>query len=155
MCRPPAPGKRRLARSPASMLRGYNRARMAKRLFRTMKVAEDGRPAVGRSAKMLGVRVDGPHADVDPDSAGRVHPGKGMSVTADDPWSLDLHLLPPEYGGHSKEPLWVILDDRIRAPLAMRPAGRRHHMHVEPRHAMQLVDYERALVDTRPHWSRA
>lgn len=124
------------------------------RLFRTMKLAADGRPAVGRAPKTLGVRVDGPHADVAPDAAGFVGPGRGMSVAADDPYSLLPHLLPPEYGGRAREPLWVIPESRVRSPLAARPAGL-PHMHVEPENLMPLTDYEAALVSTRPDWSRA
>jgi len=124
------------------------------RLCRTMKVAADGRPAPGRAAKTLGVRVDGPHADVHPDAAGRVHPGEGMSVAADDPYPLLPHLLPKPFGGHAREPLWVVADDRIRLPLALREA-RPPHMHVEPHAPMPLPGYERALVATRPDWSRA
>jgi hypothetical protein len=127
---------------------------MPAKLFRTMKVADDGKPAAGRAAKTLGVRIDGPHANVMPDAAGRVHPGRGMSVVADDPYSLLPHLLPTAFGGHAREPLWIIGDDRIRRPLALRPAGL-PHMHVEPHSPMTLADYEGALAGTRGDWSRA
>ncbi len=41
----------------------------------------DGCPLVGKDTKMLGVRVG---VDVRPDQHGRVMPGRGMSVIADD-----------------------------------------------------------------------
>jgi hypothetical protein len=56
------------------------------RLYRTMKAGADGLPTLGRSARSLGVRVDGPHADVRVDQGGCVLPATGgMSVTVDDP----------------------------------------------------------------------
>ena len=50
------------------------------RVFRSMKMADDGLPVVGRSARMLGVRIDGEFIDI-PVTSGRVQAGSGgMSV---------------------------------------------------------------------------
>lgn len=124
---------------------------MPTKLFRTMKVGDGDRPAVGRLPKMLGVRIG---IDVRADAQDRVRPGKGMSVSTD-PYSLLPHLLPKAYGGSADEPLWEIGDDRIGDPLAVRATRRAHHLQVEPQRTMALNDYERALADTRDDWSRS
>ena len=60
---------------------------------------------VESSARGLGVRLG---VDVHPNSDGEVSPGEGMSVAPDDPFLLDTHRRPKEFGGDGRDPLWVI-----------------------------------------------
>ncbi len=120
-------------------------------LYRTMKADADGFPRTGRSAKLLGVRVVGPHADVVPNAAGDVHPGGGMSVVVDDLYSLAPHRLPQVFGGSATDTLWGIPESMIASPLALRPA-RLPHMHVEPLVTMPLPTFEVGLAATRTDW---
>jgi hypothetical protein len=133
------------------------------RVYRSMK-AVGGKPLVGRQPHALGVRVEGEHADVNPDNNDQVHPnGGGMSVAP----SLRLllsHLVPRRLrdivpGARAKDDrfVWSMGDgDFVFAPVApglhLRPDSERHGV-IEPSGSMELTAYEMALVATRDQWS--
>lgn len=125
------------------------------RLYRTMRADADGLPHVGRSARGLGVRLHGPHADVTPDEDGRVHPGAGgMSVTADDPARMPVARRPHWLGhGASEDPLFRLDASTVVAPLTVRLDAGAHAL-IDPGAVMGLDGYERALAATRPGWQR-
>src|SRR5437870_13410912 len=93
------------------------------RLYRSMKEAADGFPAVGPSSRLLGVRPgNAPTPDVlavapsDP-----VLPGQGgMSVVPDDPANLPRHLRPASLGGTGRDPVWYIETDDLGPNLVFR-----------------------------------
>lgn len=125
-----------------------------------MKPDPDGCPAVGRAARMLGVRVPG---DIAPDAEGLVRPNTGgMSVSPGSIWNVPNHRRPMGMGRGSTGPG----GDRIFAigapPLAtarltVRAAPDRPELHafVEPGSPIPLAAYDGALSSTRPDWSCA
>lgn len=121
--------------------------------YRTMARDPDGRPRVGRSATMLGVRIDGEHADVHPDARGDVRPGGGgMSVTIDDREMMPTIRRPRWIGdGASKHPLFVLMAVDVPGSLQVRDGGDAHGF-VEPVEPTPLSRYEDDLTSTRPHW---
>ena len=118
-----------------------------------MRVDPDGQPCLGRSARTLGVRVAGPHGDVRPDDAGRVHPGAGgMSVTVDDPARMPVIRRPYWVGnGTSEDPLFQLEKTHLTSPLGLR-IDRGAHALVEPALPLALETYETSLAETRPRW---
>jgi hypothetical protein len=117
-----------------------------------MKV-DDGRPLLERSARALGVRVEGPDRDVDADAAGNVHPeGGGMSVAPDDPLALQTHRRPPEFGGTGKDPVWEITDEVLPGALLFRRDSPTHGL-IEPGCSMPLGVFEDGLAETRDTWN--
>jgi len=122
-------------------------------LYRTMRADADGRPTVGRSARMLGVRVEGPHADVVLDDAGQVLPGRGgMSVTVDDPAQMAPARRPRWLGhGLSEDRLFALPAPAVGGALTVR-MNRGAHGLVEPTQPRPLVAYEVDLAATRPKW---
>lgn len=123
------------------------------RLYRTMKKAPDGLPMPGRSARMLGVRVEGIHVDVRPDAQGHVLPGQGgMSVTVDDPLQMPVARRARWLArGASEDPLSAIEAMRIVPPLSVRVDAGAHAL-VEPAGPASLATYEADLASTRPGW---
>jgi hypothetical protein len=68
-------------------------------LIRAMRCEADGLPQVGRSARTLGVRVEGPFRDIPVSAGNTVRPGTGgMSVVFDDPNGLPRERLPRSLG---------------------------------------------------------
>jgi hypothetical protein len=122
-------------------------------LYRTMKSGADGRPITGRSARMLGVRVEGPHADVVLDDAGQVLPGRGgMSVTVDDPIQMPPARRPRWLGhGLSEDQLFALPIRAVGGALTVR-IDRGAHGLVEPTQPRPLITYEVDLRATRPNW---
>ncbi|NET08541.1 MAG: hypothetical protein F6K16_28355 [Symploca sp. SIO2B6] len=147
---------------------------MAKLYYRAM-AGENGKPKVGRSARLLGVR---PGIDIDVeqmprdclDSQGFLRPEaernqlfgepvavairntKGMSV------SLSIESLPPfrrpaSFGGTGKDPLWQIDEHKITTELeAVQDSST--HVSIMPRATMLLEKYEAALANTQNHWEK-
>lgn len=123
-----------------------------------MMQAEDGMPAVGASARHLGVRVP---ADISPDDHGFVVPGDGgMSVAPGSAWNLPNHRRPRRLGRGSTGPnadcVYRIeelsLDGRS---LALRPDPKCAAVHafVEPARRAPLGIYIDNLAATRDDWS--
>ena len=121
-------------------------------LFRAMK-ADGASPMVGNTARTLGVRVNGPDADVHPDDQGYIHPGDGgMSVAPDDPLLLANHRRPPEFLGSGHDPVWQIARGDLPHRLEYRSTSATHGQ-VEPQHSMPLDEYQDALGESRTSWS--
>lgn len=147
---------------------------MVKFYYRGM-VDENGKPKIGRSARLLGVRL----GDIDinikrmpvdsldeqgyllPESERKfqgelvdvaiVNTG-GMSV------SLSIEALPAprkptKFGGYGKDPLWQIDDSNITGDLqAVQDSST--HVSISPRVTMLLERYELALTNTQDYWER-
>lgn len=125
---------------------------MADRLYRSMKVAEDGLPELGRSARTLGVR---PQIDIPVDADGMVRGGAGgMSVAPDSPMCLPAHRRPREFAGTGKDAVWELEAGSLGELLRYRedPLMPGEHGFVEPGSPMALERYESALQATRRAW---
>jgi hypothetical protein len=123
-------------------------------LYRGMRTAPDGTPAVGPSARMLGVR---PHVDIPVDPAGYVRPGTGgMSVAPDAPRNLPRHRRPPQYDGTGEDPVWCLQERDLGPNLRYVPDDVLLPIHgvVEPAITMTFTAYQHALEATAPHWAR-
>lgn len=125
--------------------------------FRSMLPAQDGLPAVGRSARSLGVRVP---RDIEPDAEGRVRPNTGgMSVSPASIWNIPHTRRPRGLGRGSTGPaadrVYSINSTSLtRQELELRADPRAPTLHalVEPRAETRLETYEGALASTRPAW---
>lgn len=124
-----------------------------------MKVAADGMPETGRSARSLGIRTprDIP-AGIAPDvlqveDAETVDPGTGgLSVAPESPSHLPPMRRPPEFGGRGKDPVWQIDSSELAdAGLQYRQDSPTHGL-LEPSIPMSLKDFETALERTRDRW---
>ena len=124
------------------------------RLYRTMRADADGLPRVGRGARLLGVRVEGPRIDVSPDDHGCVHTGTGgMSVTVDDPAAMPVSRRPRWLAdGASEDPLFRLEPSRVVEPLSVRVEARAHAV-IEPSVGLTLDAYETSLAATRSFWN--
>ena len=135
-------------------------SRMEEELFRGMVPAEDGKPALGRSAKHLGVRLS---IDIAPDANGDVHPETGgMSVSPGSVLNVPNHRRPRAMGygstGSNLLRIYAIAACRVdRGELSLRldPVRPKKHGFVEPRLAMPASDYENALHGTKEDWRQA
>ncbi|MEE3717558.1 hypothetical protein V2H45_12410 [Tumidithrix elongata RA019] len=147
---------------------------MAKLYYRGM-AEQNGKPKIGRSARLLGVR---PNIDINIeqmpigylDEQGylllesqrvlrgllvtvAIRDNKGMSV------SLSIEGLPAfrkpnQFGGTGKDPLWQIDDSNIIGDLqAVQDSPT--HVSILPRVTMMLQRYEAALASTQIKWERA
>jgi hypothetical protein len=125
---------------------------MASRLYRSMKMAGDGYPASGPTARTLGVR---PGVDIPVDADGVVAGGEGgMSVAPDSPDHLPEHRRPPSFGGTGKDPVWELDLADLGDALAYRedPLMPGVHGFIEPRLPMAFSEFEAALAQTRQAW---
>lgn len=123
-------------------------------LFRSMIEDPDGLPAVGPSARKLGVRPGlsrfgdvSAIADDDMVAPG----GGGMSVAPGDPRYLLPHRRPVSLGGSSPDPIWSIELKDLGADLHFRQSSPTHGV-IEPNHSMTLLDFQAALAGTRSSW---
>ena len=125
--------------------------------YRAMTPHADGLPKIGRSARMLGVRIP---EDIDPDEKGKVRPGiGGMSVAPNSVWNVPNHRRPRGMHmgstGNSEDHMYAIADAAIPVDkLAIRPDPKqpRRHAFVEPATSAELSTYETDLANTRNHW---
>ncbi len=146
---------------------------MAKLYYRGM-ADENGKPKIGRSARLLGIR---PGIDIDIeemdigflDDQGyllaelerefrgeivtvAVRNTKGMSVSVSIE-SLPAFRRPAKFGGIGKDPIWQIDDKNIRGDLqAVQDSPT--HVSILPRVTMSLERYETALANTQNDWER-
>ena len=136
--------------------------------------AKNGKPKVGRSARLLGVR---PGIDIDVaqilqgwlDSQGYLHPEekrrdsgieigiairntKGMSTSISIE-GLPAFRKPCAFGGIGKDPLWQIDDSHIIEDLEAVQDGETH-VSIMPRATMSLERYEAALANTQKYWEK-
>ena len=124
------------------------------RVYRSMKEAQDGLPAVGPSGRLLGVRPgNAATADVlavNPSDI--VPPGTGgMSVAPGDPLFLQRHRRPIALGGIGRDPVWYIETDDLGDELVFRQ-DRPEHGLVEPKCPLTLDEFQQALAKSRSHW---
>ena len=127
--------------------------------YRPMTPDVDGLPVIGRSARMLGVRIP---EDIAPDESGLVEPGTGgMSVAPGSIWNVPNHRLPRgmQRGstGSSGDFAYGIAETAILlVGLTIRsdPAQPQLHAFVEPATAMELSEYEADLESTRMAWMK-
>lgn len=147
---------------------------MVKLYYRGMAEA-NGKPKVGRSARLLGVR---PGIDIDVehmprdwlDEQGYLRPESERNLLSDQPVavairntkgmsvSLSIESLPAfrrpvAFGGTGKDPLWQIDDSKISGDLeAVQDSPT--HISILPRATMLLEKYETALANTRNDWEK-
>mgnify|MGYP001792792103 CR=1 FL=1 len=144
------------------------------RLYYRGMAGKNGKPKVGRSARLLGIR---PGIDIDvahmpqgwldekgylrpeenrDDSGSKVEVAirntKGMST------SLSIEGLPPfrkpaEFGGTGRDPLWQIDESYITDDLEA-VQDSETHVSIMPRTTMLLERYETALANTQDHWQK-
>jgi hypothetical protein len=135
----------------------------------------NGKPKVGRSARLLGVRL-GIDIDIEEisrdwlDDQGYLRPEterkttgelvvvairstKGMSTSLLIE-SLPAFRRPTAFGGMGRDPLWQIEDSKISGDLeAVQDSAT--HVSIMPRVTMLLEKYETALANTQNDWERA
>jgi hypothetical protein len=134
----------------------------------------DGKPKVGRSARLLGVRLG---IDIDVvempkdwlDDRGYLRPEaerkstgplvvvairstKGMSTSLSVE-SLPAFRRPTAFGGMGRDPLWQVEDNQISGDLeAVQDSAT--HVSIMPRVTMLLEKYETALANIQNDWKR-
>lgn len=146
---------------------------MTKLYYRGMAEG-NGKPKVGRSARLLGVRLN---VDVDVvelyrdclDAQGYLLPeaerqstGEVVTVVLRNIKGMSTSLLieslpafrrPAAFGGKGKDPLWQIEDNQISGDLeAVQDSAT--HVSIMPRVTMLLERYETALANTRNDWQK-
>lgn len=135
---------------------------------------DNGKPKLGRSARLLGVRLG---IDIDVvempsdglDTQGYLRPvverqsggvmvlvvlrntkGMSTSITAE---SLPAFRRPPAFGGTGRDPLWQIEESHIGGDLeAVQDSDT--HVSIRPRTTMLLENYEAALAQTQNYWQK-
>jgi hypothetical protein len=134
----------------------------------------NGKPKVGRSARLLGVRL-GIDIDIEEmpkdwlDAQGYLRPeaerkttgelaviairsAKGMSTSLSIE-GLPAFRRPTAFGGSGRDPLWQIDDNKIGGDLeAVQDSAT--HVSIVPRVTMLLGKYETALANTQNDWER-
>jgi len=110
----------------------------------------DGGPMPGPTARTLGVRPGDDLAIVN----GMVSPQTGgMSVAPDQPTNLPAHRRSPQFGGTGKDPVWKLESDGLGKDLVFRQDKAAHGL-IEPAREMSIEDYQQALADLSPRWSK-
>lgn len=146
---------------------------MTKLYYRGM-AEENGKPKVGRSARLLGVRL-GVDINVEGmpkdwlDDQGYLRPEterkstgelvvvamrstKGMSTSLSIE-SLPAFRRPTVFGGMGRDPLWQIEESKISGDLeAVQDSAT--HVSIMPRVTMLLEKYETALASTQNDWGK-
>jgi hypothetical protein len=127
--------------------------------YRTMTPADDGLPRVGRSARMLGVRIP---EDIAPDESQFVWPETGgMSVAPGSMWNLPNHRRPRGMEGGSTGPSGDFVYGIEQTPILSEgltirpdPAVPQLHAFVEPTTHVMVSEYEAALESTSSSWRK-
>jgi len=129
------------------------------KVLRGMRADADSLPMVGESGRYLGARPDLPgqpqDGDIPVSAGGVVEPETGgMSVAPPPVTNLALHRRPREYGGRSKDPVFVLDTGELPEELRYRPDPKApgRHGFIEPSHPMSLEEYQRAIHTTRALW---
>ena len=121
-------------------------------IFRAMKEDCDGKPRVGRSARTLGVRIEGKYSDIPINEKGKVHPKKGgMSVTPNTLERLPVFRLPKSLGGEGRDPVFSFQVVDLPSTLALR-RDKPNHALIEPSKCCLFEEYEQNLHGTREDW---
>jgi hypothetical protein len=127
------------------------------KLYRAMRVEADGLPAVGPTARTLGVRglEAYPYEDIpalhDTDIVSPLV--GGMSVAPGDPIHLPPLRLPVSMGGRGKDPVWQLDTNDLGPDLTFRQ-DKPVHGQIEPAGPMTRADFQSALESTRGKWIR-
>lgn len=114
---------------------------------------DGGKPALGESARKLGVRKG---VDISIDESGNaLHNEKGMSTSPDDPKNLPPHRRPPEFGGTGKDPVWEadsgsLTNDKIE--WCEDNPGK--HGIVRPKKDMPYDEFKSSLEGTQDSWKK-
>ena len=110
-----------------------------------------GKPALGESARKLGVRV-GPDLDV-VDGVAK-HNQKGMSTSPDNPENLPKHRRPKEFGGTGRDPVWEADSSELtNETIEWHQDGPTHGI-VRPTEDMPYDGFKAALEATQDRWSK-
>lgn len=142
------------------------------RLYYRGMVEENGKPKIGRNARLLGVRPgididieqmpscwfdehgyllpekERKYSDVLVDAAIRNTNGMSTSLSIE---SLPEFRKPTKFGGTGKDPLWQIDDSKISGDIeAVQDSPT--HVTIMPTATMLLEKYETALAKTRNDW---
>lgn len=121
------------------------------KLYRGMRPGADGAPKVARSAKDLGVRLEGMTVDVHVTENGTVLPGEGISVNTS-PTGMPSHRRPPDYGGTDKSLNMYCIDVcDLPEGLTFTPDHGSHGV-IGPSREMPVEEYESLLGSTRGSW---
>ncbi|WP_427160971.1 hypothetical protein ACQFX9_04945 [Aliinostoc sp. HNIBRCY26] len=146
---------------------------MTKFYYRGM-AEQNGKPKIGRSARLLGVR---PGIDINVEQmpvgylneqgyllaeSEREFRGELVTVAIRDTKGMSVSLSieglpafrkPAKFGGTGKDPLWQIDDSMITGDLqAIQDSPT--HVSILPKVTMSLERYELALANTQNHWER-
>lgn len=113
----------------------------------------DGLPVSGRSAKNLGVRVDGGNPGVHPSATRMVSPGEGMSA-ATSPGDLPVHRRPVPFGGTGKNMEMFAIREQDLPDGLTAVQDRVNHVTIGPEYVMPLAQFEGLLASTRNLWRR-
>jgi hypothetical protein len=125
--------------------------------FKAMIPEADGLPKIGRSSRMLGVRVP---KDIVPDEKGMVGPGNGgMSVAPNSMWNVPNHRRPRGMRmgstGKSDDYMYSVSGTSIpvdKLSVRLDPNRPEKHAFVEPAISVDLSRYETDLASTRNDW---
>ena len=134
------------------------------KVFRVMLI-EDGKPKIGPSKRMLGVKIDGLSPDIEPDANGDVSPGAdGMSV-APSFSTLPIFLVPDRFsairpgarGKNSNNHCWSMgngdfISNDINDSLNLLVDRPGEHGVVRPRTKMPVADFQDKLAATQNEW---
>ncbi|WP_320687914.1 Tse2 family ADP-ribosyltransferase toxin [Gemmata algarum] len=121
------------------------------KLYRAMRVAADGKPEVGTSGSMLGVRPTDP-SNTNPKSVSDVraevgtdvvNPGEGLSTSPD----------PNSRQPRRHQAIFEIETDDLGPDLKPNH-DKPGHCLLEPAQPMTLVEYQQALAATRDLWQQ-
>ena len=121
-------------------------------LFRSMK-EEAALPLIGDTARTLGVRPGAPpDGDILIGLDGMVRPNSGgMSVAPRTPFNLPAIRRPRLLLGTGKDPVWGIHRE-VLGPELLVDQDTPTHATVQPARAMSIINYRRALAETRERW---
>lgn len=118
-----------------------------------MKPDATGRPVVGSEKYELGVRVP---IDVTAPEGMVARREGGMSVAPDDPRRLPTIVRPEAWGGLAEGALEIFgmeVADLDPSVLHFARSGSKHG-YVQAESPMSLADYQSALADTGPRWTK-
>ncbi|EKF9146144.1 hypothetical protein ID106_03270 [Vibrio cholerae] len=129
-----------------------------RKLYRDMKLADDGFPVLGETTTKLGVRIFGYNVtdcnaprDMSVEEDGNVHPGKGMSVCPPD---INKTLNPrfKKRVEQGKTVVWEI-DESVLVKLSLKyEEDSDDHGVIAPMHAMKPDVYTALIKSTRKLW---
>ena len=119
-------------------------------LYRSMSAIGD-QPAIGPSARMLGIR---PGIDIARDNDDVSPTTGGLSVSPDSPRNLPPIRRPPVFGGTGRDPVFAIDESDLGPELVYRadPKHPKTHGFIEPVQVVTVEQFQRLLATTQPHW---